>query len=239
MKKIALVISTLQAGGGERVVATLSQEFAKSSDVSLIIFDDSNIDYEYGGELICIQCPDKQGLFGKLGNILKRTSRLRKLYQEKDFDFIFGFMESANYPSILADRNTIASIHIDPAFLSFPERLLLRMIYPLAKRVAPVSKDMADVLEIIYGLKNVTTIYNPVPVNELKKLADSSRPYHRKYILAVGRLTYQKHFDLLIDAYARSRAKQDCDLIILGEGELRGALEQQILHLVLIKKRTP
>ena len=233
MKKIALVISTLQAGGGERVVATLSQQFAKHHDVTIIVFDKSRIDYDYSGKLICIDCPDQQGMFSKAGNLLTRASRLRTLYKREQFDYIFGFMESANYPSILASGKTIASLHIDPAFLSRPERWLLRLIYPFAHQVAPVSKDIARQLRNGDGLTNVTPIYNPVPVDELKKLADRPRPHTRKYLLAVGRLTYQKHFDLLIDAYHHSHAKKDCDLIILGEGQLRTQLEAQICNLKL------
>ena len=233
MKKIALVISTMQAGGGERVVATLSQEFARHHDVTIIIFDNSRIDYEYGGKLICIDCPDKQGITGKARNLLTRSRKLRQLYRKEQFDYIFGFMESANYPSILASRKTIASLHIDPAFLSRSEKILLNFIYPLAHQVAPVSEDIACLLRDKYGLNNVTTLCNPVPVDELKQQADKPRPHDRKYILAVGRLTYQKHFDLLIDAYHHSRAKQDCDLIILGEGELRDELEAQISKLGL------
>lgn len=233
MKKIALVISGLQAGGGERVVATLSQEFAKEYDVTVIIFDGRKIDYEYGGKLICINCPDKQGVVGKAINILIRTYKLRQLYRQESYDYIFGFMESANFSSLLASRKTIASTHIDPAFLSRPERLLVRLLYPLAHRVAPVSNDMANTLKAQYKLKNVTTIYNPVPVEALQQSADRPRPHQRKYILAVGRLTYQKHFDLLIEAYAKSKASKDCDLIILGEGELREALTHQVSNLGL------
>ena len=65
MEKIALVISSLSSGGGERVVATLSQEFAKNYDVTIILFDSANIDYEYGGKIIDINCPDKPSFLGK------------------------------------------------------------------------------------------------------------------------------------------------------------------------------
>jgi glycosyltransferase involved in cell wall biosynthesis len=44
-------------------------------------------------------------------------------------------------------------------------------------------------------------------------------------ILGVGRLTQAKDFSTLIRAVARLRAKRDCRLVILGEGELRGELE--------------
>jgi len=176
MKKIALVIKTLQSGGGERVVATLSQEFAKNNDVTIVLFDDSDIDYEYGGKIVNINCPEKNGMLAKAVNGLSRTIKLRRLYRQERFDHIFGFMESANYPSILASRKTIASLHIDPNFLDATERVLLRLIYRFAHRVAPVSNDIAYLLRNEHGLGNVTTIYNPVPVNRGPKSAVISSP---------------------------------------------------------------
>ena len=233
MEKIALVISSLSSGGGERVVATLSQEFAKRYDVTVILFDSANIDYKYGGEIIDIDCPEKTSFLGKTYNLLKRAYRLKKLFRQKQFDHIFGFMESANYPSILASRDTIASLHIDFHFLNPIERLLVSNIYPLAKAIAPVSDDIATTLEQDLRLDNVTRIYNPVPFDELEELAAVPLGHPKKFLIAVGRLTYQKHFDLMIDAFAESKAQENCDLIILGEGELRADLEQQISNLDL------
>jgi glycosyltransferase involved in cell wall biosynthesis len=236
MEKIALVISSLSSGGGERVVATLSQEFAKNYDVTIILFDSANIDYEYGGEILDINCPDKPSFLGKTYNLLKRAYKLKNIFKQQKFDHIFGFMESANYPSILASRQTIASLHIDYNFLNPTERCLVRHIYPLAKAVAPVSDDIASTLTRQLSLDNVSRIYNPVPFEELENLANEPFQHPRKFLIAVGRLTYQKHFDLMINAFAESKAQKNCDLIILGEGELRTDLEQQIKHLKLEDK---
>jgi len=233
MEKIALVISSLSSGGGERVVATLSQEFAKRYDVTIILFDSTNIDYQYGGKVIDIDCPEKPSFIGKTYNLLKRAHRLKKIYHQEKFDHIFGFMESANYPSILASRDTIASLHIDFNFLNTIERQLVSYIYPLAKAVAPVSEDIATTLRQQLSLGNVTRIYNPVPFEELETLSAEPLEHSRKFLIAVGRLTYQKHFDLMINAFAESNAISDCDLIILGEGELRADLEQQVKTLQL------
>lgn len=236
MEKIALVISSLSSGGGERVVATLSQGFAKKYDVTIILFDCADIDYEYGGKIIDLNCPEKPSFVGKTYNLLKRAYKLKKAFSQHKFDHIFGFMESANYPSILASRNTIVSLHIDFHFLNRTERLLVSFLYPLAKAVAPVSDDIATTLRQRLSLDNVTRIYNPVPFKELEELSAEPLQHPQKFLVAVGRLTYQKHFDLMIDAFAESKAKKDCDLIILGEGELRVNLEKQIKRLRLQDK---
>jgi len=228
MEKIALIINSLSSGGGERVVATLSQGFAKNYDVTIIVFNSNNVDYDFGGKLIDIDCIEKKSLIGKSYNLLKRSYKLKKLFNREKFDHIFGFMESANYPAILASRETIASLHIDFHFLGAIDRLLISSFYPLAKRVAPVSDDIASSLREQLKLNNVSRIYNPVPFQELETLSSEPFEHPRKFIIAVGRLTYQKHFDLMIDAFTKSKAQQDCDLIILGDGELRQELEAQV-----------
>ncbi|MFC0465292.1 glycosyltransferase [Kineococcus gynurae] len=54
----------------------------------------------------------------------------------------------------------------------------------------------------------------------------------RPRIVAVGRLARQKGFDVLLDAFARARgAGLDAELVVVGEGEEREALEAQAAEL--------
>ncbi len=58
-------------------------------------------------------------------------------------------------------------------------------------------------------------------------------------LLAVGRLTRQKGFDILFDAFAQlSERHPDARLLVVGEGEERDALEQQRARLGLAQKIT-
>lgn len=58
--------------------------------------------------------------------------------------------------------------------------------------------------------------------------------HSRPYILAYGRLTYKKGFDMLLAAWAQVAAEYpDVDLILAGEGEERAALAQQARQLGL------
>jgi glycosyltransferase involved in cell wall biosynthesis len=85
----------------------------------------------------------------------------------------------------------------------------------------------------------VRVIYNPIVTDEL--LAMSRAPVDHPWcaagappvILAVGRLTEQKDFPNLIRAYARLRQRRSVRLVILGEGEARGELEDLIARLGL------
>lgn len=67
-------------------------------------------------------------------------------------------------------------------------------------------------------------IYNGV---DFRRFANKGRYSHgRPYILAIGRLTYNKGFDMLLRAFAEARAvNATVDLIIAGEGEDREQLK--------------
>lgn len=78
--------------------------------------------------------------------------------------------------------------------------------------------------------RKMVSIPNPVSTAPLK-LADPAGP-SRKSILAVGRLSAEKDFQTLIAAFAKLAPDYaDWSLRIVGEGELRGALEQQVAEL--------
>lgn len=64
----------------------------------------------------------------------------------------------------------------------------------------------------------------------------AQRPVDFDYILAVGRLSRQKGFDVLINAFSKSNLKSKLKLIILGEGKERKNLEKLIIELNLKKQ---
>jgi glycosyltransferase involved in cell wall biosynthesis len=110
---------------------------------------------------------------------------------------------------------------------------LLQRTYPEADRIIAVSRGVADDLRTLVGLppELVTTVYNPVVDSELAKQADTPidhpwfKPGAPPVIIAVGRLTEQKDFPTLLQAFTQVRAQRQVRLLLLGEGELRPKLE--------------
>jgi glycosyltransferase involved in cell wall biosynthesis len=110
---------------------------------------------------------------------------------------------------------------------------LIRRTYLEADRIVAVSRGVADDLRTLVGLppELVTTVYNPVVDSELAKQADAPidhpwfKPGAPPVILAVGRLTEQKDFSTLLQAFAQVRAQRQVRLLLLGEGELRPKLD--------------
>jgi glycosyltransferase involved in cell wall biosynthesis len=107
------------------------------------------------------------------------------------------------------------------------------LLYRRADALVAVSTGVADDLVATLRLPRdmITVIYNPIPVTDIRRLAESptAHPWLARgeppVILGVGRLTKQKDFSSLIRAFARVRQQRPVRLIILGDGELRGELE--------------
>jgi glycosyltransferase involved in cell wall biosynthesis len=69
----------------------------------------------------------------------------------------------------------------------------------------------------------------PLPVNTPELLPDKTISAERKILLAVGRMSEEKGFAGLIEAFASLAEKcSQWDLVILGDGPLRSVLAQQI-----------
>ena len=236
MKKAAIVIADIQLGGGQRAALNLASALSVDHEVSLIVFHTVDQQYEVPYRLISIECPDKTNVIGKAYNVLKRAYKLRRHFKAENYDYIFGFMETANFPTVIASSGAILSVHCNPHELNTYETILSRVLYPRAKHVVAVSEDVADILRADFKLKKVSRIYNLVSFEDVQKEGAVAYDHKKPFIIALGRLSEVKRLDLLIEAYAQSNLQQECDLVIVGEGEERASLENQIKTLELENK---
>jgi len=96
-----------------------------------------------------------------------------------------------------------------------------------ADRVVALTRHDRQSFVSRYGIQNASQIYNPVDETAMSHVreydADSTK------ILSVGRLSYQKNFELLVEiAAAVLPAHPEWTWDIYGEGELRSMLEDKI-----------
>ena len=101
--------------------------------------------------------------------------------------------------------------------------------YPKLDLVSVLTeRDAEDYRAVLGGRVNVVRVPNAAPDLGTRRVGDA------KVVVAAGRLTRQKGFDLLIDAYAQvAHRYPDWQLHIYGSGEERGRLLAQILRLGL------
>jgi len=231
--KIAFILHSLKSGGAERAVSNLSLEMQKDHEVSVILFDSADVGYEYGGRLLDLKSPSKSNSFSKTINLIKRAYLLKKLYKKEKYDAIFSFMEAAGFPSVLANKNTIVSVHDNPEDLPSIYIPFLPFIYSFAFKTVACSLAGEKKLKKNYHLNNTTTIFNSVDLETAKQKSKETIHYDRPFILAAGRLDRQKGFDILINAFSKCESNTELDLFILGEGEERLSLEKLIKELGL------
>jgi len=108
----------------------------------------------------------------------------------------------------------------------------MKLIYRLAEQVIAVSEGVAADTRKITGMpgKNITVIRNPVITPTLYAQAEAAAPHSwltdktQPIVMGMGRLTKQKDFATLVQAFAKVRQSLDARLIILGEGKLRNEI---------------
>lgn len=176
--------------------------------------------------------------------------RLQRILRQRRPAAAIGFMTYQNLLLIAAaglDRSrvpVIATEHVTPDALRATrgKRLQLhiaRRLYPRASAVVPVSNGLRDALrnELHLRPQRVRTIYNPFDpdVDRLAAMDPPTQWFDRAepVVVAVGRLTPQKAYPGLLRALAMVRRDVPARLLILGEGEERGAIEREAARLGL------
>lgn len=227
--KVLVVINSLANGGAERVVSTLTREWAKDHQVVIALFDASRLAYDHGGEIADLDTPSLQSPVKKLHNLLLRSIRLARVLRRERPDRIVSFMESANCPTIVAaavtgflDRLSV-SVRCNPATIPWLNRLFIPIVYRLADRVVTPSDGVRNALRKM-GLppRKLLVIPNPLARRTDATTSTRSEPPLR-YILGVGRLEREKGFDRLLKAFSEVN-RSDVHLVILGDGTERVAL---------------
>ncbi len=143
---------------------------------------------------------------------------------------------------ILAEHNTLSSVVKgvgDSRWQLYPR--LAKWFYPWADGIVAVSEGVADDLAQLIKIprEGIRVIHNPIVTPDLfeKSRVSLDHPWFKNselpVILAVGRLTRQKAFDVLIRAFFELRKTHQARLMILGEGEERPGLEGLISELGL------
>lgn len=135
---------------------------------------------------------------------------------------------------VLRESNNWTARGVSPRTIS---QRIVGWAYRSADQVVCLSEGVNEDTRSRYGAVRTRTIYNPIDVAGIKRQAADRTgtvpPWNAKdsrdtvQILAVGRLTRQKGFDLLIDA-ASQITDLPWGLTILGEGPDRASLVEQI-----------
>lgn len=239
-ERIAFFLPSLSGGGAEKVSVNLLKAMVKH-DLTL----DLVLGTKQGPYLA--QVPAAVNIID-LGveRVFKAVIPLAYYLQKYQPHSLLSHLGHANIMAILATKivgSKTKLVLVEHNTLSASNSQLWRAklvpwfmekLYPSADSIVGVSQGVSQDLETELGLKPglVKTIYNPAIDREL--IAKSKEKVNHPWLqssnipvfLAVGRLTAQKDFSTLIQAFALVRKKRSAKLIILGKGELQAELQQ-------------
>lgn len=242
-KTIVLAIFTLQGNGAERFALTLAKGLIDAGHEAHIVYFKNIIDlpipegvklhfFDYQ-KYRAIPKFMRSGIAAKafdkfvLKNIGIPDLVLSNLFP---VDFVLSKSQLPNVQLVI--HNTTS--------LEYGERLegmkkQLDKVY-LAKPCVAVSKGVEKDFIKVFGSKSrITTIYNPIDVEQVVSTANEYIPdIEKPYIVNVGKFKQQKRHDILIKAYAKANVQEK--LVLVGTGDLLEASKKLVKDLEIEDK---
>lgn len=231
-RRAIFVINSLTSGGAERVFVDLLSALRSrlgGYETHLILLDRETSRHQ-PPDWVSLYCCDAR--FSVLRSVSALTQRIRAL----EPDVVVSFLTRANVAALIASRLAGApcviservhtTSHLGRGLGAATQRAMVRMTYPLASRVVAVSEAIRTDLSTRYGVPadRIAVVHNPTDVDRILERAaeEPSLDMGPDDVLAIGRLTENKNFASLIEAFARSGLPGR--LVIAGEGPLRADL---------------
>ncbi|MGA8262209.1 MAG: glycosyltransferase family 4 protein [Arenicellales bacterium] len=239
VRRITLVIHSLVMGGAQRVATRLANHWVEAGmEVTLCTLAGREVPpfFELHPavklEPLGIAAPSSTKLQALASNA-SRVLALRKAIRRSRPELVVSFLTRTNILTLLAGVRLgvpiVASEATDPMQWNhgWTWRAMRRLTYPLADTVVALSTKGGEFYRRFLRAGRVRVV--PNPVSEPAIAPDFERLARNTTIIAMGRLVHLKRFDLLIDAFAAlSQRFPQWDLLILGEGPLRGELQARV-----------
>ena len=232
--RVTFVLSGLGPGGAERVASLIASGWADDGHHCTIIAFDHPEEPVYHPVSSCVQLvrlglPARtKGWFGRVCRAVGRLPALRRAIRASEPDLVVSFLTKINALALIATRGI--GVPIAVAERNNPQRqdahpawnFLLRFLYRFADAIVLQSRASLECLPA--GVRDKAVVIPNAIVGPWVQRSISGEPI----LTAVGRLCYQKGFDLLLPAFAEaSEAHPEWRLVIWGEGPNRRALENQ------------
>ncbi len=252
-KKLSIFLPGLYGGGAERILLNLAEGFTARGVLVDIVLAQKEGEFTR-------QIPHKVRLVSlretqrsSLRTITALPALVRYLKHEKP-DILLSALHGnliAVWAKLLANTNTRVVLTEHNTFslenkAMYPRMqrlnaLLVRWFYPLSSELIAVSKGVAEDLSDSVGIdrNRIKVIYNPIINDTLfvkaRRVPDHPWFQNSQYpiVISVGRLTEQKDYPMLLDAFHIVSKQAAARLIILGEGEDRNSLERKVKTLGL------
>ena len=251
--RLLIYLHSLEAGGAERVTASLANYWANQGwHVTIATVEAVDRDFYRLDPAIQRISFEMAGASESLRHALVRNFRctrlLRKAIRDTNPDAVMAMMTNANIVLALACRGlphlcTVGSERTYPGRcpISRAWGYLRRFCYRGLDAVVAVTPECAE-----WIMRNTFAITAPVIPNPAPWPLEAQAPYiapetvcrpGRKVLLGVGRLSEEKDFSALINVFSElAGCHPDWDLVIVGGGPEHKRLSGQVKELNLSER---
>lgn len=228
MKKISILLSSLEYGGGEIVSISKALILKKRGyEVEFVI-------QEYKGELIN-EVKKNFKIFTLNKSIYKSFFLLIYYLYKTKSDILLSNYFSLNIISSIAgfllSKKTILCEHSPPSLTPFIKPLYYKIFASLFYNLSDIisANSIGTCEDILKSAKikkhKVVPIYNPVDDHGYRVNYKDKNNTKLK-IVSVGKFKEQNNFFLLLDAFTLLNKEIDSELILIGDGILKFRLSE-------------
>jgi glycosyltransferase involved in cell wall biosynthesis len=234
--RIVCVLTELIGGGAERSMLSIIDALDRTRFAPhLVLFTDRMDHAPPAGVPITVM---KRRSRSAVVRLVARVFELRRLIARERIELVVSFLVGPNIVSVAAARLAGTPVVIgersaprvvlsranqqlaNPRFWS----ALARLLYPRASGIVTNTEGARRELTEFFGVRaeRVHVVPNAVDIDRILSLGaePADRPWPEGDVLVhVGRFTYAKDHDTLLDAFAILAAQRPITLVLVGDGE--------------------
>jgi glycosyltransferase involved in cell wall biosynthesis len=231
--KITFTISSLGAGGAERVLSHMANHWARAGhNISIITLSSQEPFYPLESSVKCVSlglASQSQHFIEVFFRNFERIWKLRETLRLLQPDVVISFINTTNVLTLLAARGASIPVSVSDRSNPWKDKVgkawerLIDLTYPWADAIILQTKEF----ETAYPLKARQKIrIIPNGIFPLEKRGNAAEALARPSIISVGQIGAEKGMDILITAFALLKESlPNWHLVIAGDGPDRLALQ--------------
>ncbi len=252
---LLIFINSLRSGGAERVVSQLLSHLKDDFDIHLALYSHV-IEYDIpeGIKILDLKQSENDGQMTMLLKLPWLSFRVSKYCKRHAITHSVSFLNRPCYINalmrscwgykgrvVMCERtHETTMLKTKSTLTRIITRFLISASYNRADLVLANARAIKDDLRDHLQVRTpIDVIYNPIDIRDLQSKMTQPINYSLSkdvfHFIAVGNFRHEKNFPLLLDAFALLK-EQNCKLLLVGDGPLRGLLEQKVSALKLHDK---
>lgn len=235
MKTIMIYKNSLSPSGGvERVISNLTEEWCKNYNIVIVVKDFGECYYKLPSTVKVehFNCPLElnmnnrlQRIFASFKSFFVYRKKLKECIKKYNPDYIYTSSPFTSLEVFLLFKGIrdkmVISEHGSYFAYNKVYKTVKQIIYPRAYAISVPNKTDAN----IYKKQGCNSIYIPHLLTFNNSTPNSLAT---KIFLNIGRMTSDKQQDKLLKMWAVIKEKKGWKLWIVGDGELKEKLKQQV-----------